>query len=107
MFLYRVKEVWRMNVLSWTQFHTEYLLLFLLAEPFSASVWVMMFVMLLIVTAIAVFLFEFVSPLGFNRNLAQGKGRPEHTHAVRNITPIIFPSCRKRQIQVTPEARKK
>ncbi|KAF3852385.1 hypothetical protein F7725_005740 [Dissostichus mawsoni] len=44
-------------------------------EPFSASVWVMMFVMLLLVTAIAVFLFEFVSPLGFNRNLAQGKGR--------------------------------
>ncbi|KAJ8245997.1 hypothetical protein GJAV_G00262550 [Gymnothorax javanicus] len=42
-------------------------------EPFSASVWVMMFVMLLIVTAIAVFLFEFVSPLGFNRNLAQGR----------------------------------
>uniref|UniRef100_A0A674NTI4 Glutamate receptor n=1 Tax=Takifugu rubripes TaxID=31033 RepID=A0A674NTI4_TAKRU len=42
-------------------------------EPFSASVWVMMFVMLLIVTAIAVFLFEFISPLGFNRNLAQGK----------------------------------
>uniref|UniRef100_A0A3P8Y155 Glutamate receptor ionotropic, NMDA 2A n=1 Tax=Esox lucius TaxID=8010 RepID=A0A3P8Y155_ESOLU len=41
--------------------------------PFSASVWVMMFVMLLLVTAIAVFLFEFVSPLGFNRNLAQGK----------------------------------
>ncbi len=44
------------------------------SEPFSASVWVMMFVMLLIVTAIAVFLFEFISPLGFNRNLAQGKG---------------------------------
>eukprot|EP00063_Salmo_salar_P065504 XP_014040339.1 PREDICTED: glutamate receptor ionotropic, NMDA 2A-like [Salmo salar] len=42
-------------------------------EPFSASVWVMMFVMLLLVTAISVFLFEFVSPLGFNRNLAQGK----------------------------------
>ncbi|XP_064178736.1 glutamate receptor ionotropic, NMDA 2A-like [Anguilla rostrata] len=42
-------------------------------EPFSASVWVMMFVMLLIVTAIAVFLFEYVSPLGFNRNLAQGR----------------------------------
>lgn len=50
-----------------------------LSEPFSASVWVMMFVMLLIVTAIAVFLFEFVSPLGFNRNLAQGKGRLTHT----------------------------
>uniref|UniRef100_A0A8K9X4S0 Glutamate receptor n=1 Tax=Oncorhynchus mykiss TaxID=8022 RepID=A0A8K9X4S0_ONCMY len=42
-------------------------------EPFSASVWVMMFVMLLLVTAVSVFLFEFVSPLGFNRNLAQGK----------------------------------
>ncbi|XP_039630520.1 LOW QUALITY PROTEIN: glutamate receptor ionotropic, NMDA 2A [Polypterus senegalus] len=42
-------------------------------EPFSASVWVMMFVMLLIVTAMAVFIFEYLSPLGFNRNLAQGK----------------------------------
>ncbi|XP_023670807.1 glutamate receptor ionotropic, NMDA 2A-like isoform X1 [Paramormyrops kingsleyae] len=42
-------------------------------EPFSASVWVMMFVMLLIVTAMAVFAFEYISPLGFNRNLAQGK----------------------------------
>uniref|UniRef100_A0A674PFG8 Glutamate receptor n=1 Tax=Takifugu rubripes TaxID=31033 RepID=A0A674PFG8_TAKRU len=42
-------------------------------EPFSASVWVMMFVMLLLVTAMAVFMFEYVSPLGFNRNLAQGK----------------------------------
>ncbi|XP_042562080.1 glutamate receptor ionotropic, NMDA 2A-like [Clupea harengus] len=42
-------------------------------EPFSPSVWVMMFVMLLLVTAIAVFMFEFISPLGFNRNLAQGK----------------------------------
>ncbi|XP_063067277.1 glutamate receptor ionotropic, NMDA 2A [Engraulis encrasicolus] len=42
-------------------------------EPFSPSVWVMMFVMLLLVTAVAVFLFEFISPLGFNRNLAQGK----------------------------------
>ncbi|GAA6075154.1 glutamate receptor ionotropic, NMDA 2A, partial [Tachysurus ichikawai] len=42
-------------------------------EPFSASVWVMMFVMLLLVTAMAVFMFEYISPLGFNRNLAQGK----------------------------------
>lgn len=47
------------------------------AEPFSASVWVMMFVMLLIVTAMAVFAFEYISPLGFNRNLAQGKGKPQ------------------------------
>ncbi|ERE68274.1 glutamate [NMDA] receptor subunit epsilon-1 [Cricetulus griseus] len=43
------------------------------AEPFSASVWVMMFVMLLIVSAIAVFVFEYFSPVGYNRNLAKGK----------------------------------
>ncbi|XP_060028368.1 glutamate receptor ionotropic, NMDA 2A isoform X2 [Erinaceus europaeus] len=42
-------------------------------EPFSASVWVMMFVMLLIVSAIAVFVFEYFSPVGYNRNLARGK----------------------------------
>lgn len=34
----------------------------------------MMFVMLLIVSAIAVFVFEYFSPVGYNRNLAQGKG---------------------------------
>lgn len=45
------------------------------AEPFSASVWVMMFVMLLIVSAIAVFVFEYFSPVGYNRNLAKGKGK--------------------------------
>lgn len=49
---------------------------FLIAEPFSASVWVMMFVMLLVVSAIAVFIFEYFSPVGYNRNLAQGKGSP-------------------------------
>ncbi|XP_028914094.1 glutamate receptor ionotropic, NMDA 2A [Ornithorhynchus anatinus] len=42
-------------------------------EPFSASVWVMMFVMLLMVSAMAVFIFEYFSPVGYNRNLAQGK----------------------------------
>ncbi|KAM9390907.1 LOW QUALITY PROTEIN: glutamate receptor ionotropic, NMDA 2A-like, partial [Salvelinus alpinus] len=42
-------------------------------EPFSATVWIMMFVMLLLVTAMAVFMFEYISPLGFNRNLAQGR----------------------------------
>ncbi|KAM8934738.1 glutamate receptor ionotropic, NMDA 2A [Pelodytes ibericus] len=42
-------------------------------EPFSASVWVMMFVMLLIVSAVAVFIFEYFSPVGYNRNLAKGK----------------------------------
>ncbi|XP_040212898.1 glutamate receptor ionotropic, NMDA 2A [Rana temporaria] len=42
-------------------------------EPFSASVWVMMFVMLLLVSAMAVFIFEYCSPVGYNRNLAGGK----------------------------------
>lgn len=51
------------------------LLSFSPSEPFSASVWVMMFVMLLLVTAMAVFMFEYISPLGFNRNLAQGRGK--------------------------------
>ncbi len=55
-----------------------------LSEPFSASVWVMMFVMLLLVTAMAVFMFEYISPLGFNRNLAQGKG--EHVHKSASYT---------------------
>ncbi|NWI14896.1 NMDE1 protein, partial [Crypturellus soui] len=47
-------------------------------EPFSASVWVMMFVMLLIVSAMAVFIFEYFSPVGYNRNLAQGRGKHPH-----------------------------
>lgn len=43
-------------------------------EPFSADVWVMMFVMLLLVSAFAVFIFEYFSPVGYNRCLADGKG---------------------------------
>ncbi|NIG61181.1 glutamate receptor ionotropic, NMDA 2B-like [Pontoporia blainvillei] len=42
-------------------------------EPFSADVWVMMFVMLLIVSAVAVFVFEYFSPVGYNRCLADGR----------------------------------
>lgn len=51
------------------------------SEPFSADVWVMMFVMLLLVSAMAVFIFEYFSPVGYNRCLADGRGeRPEpHT----------------------------
>ncbi|XP_016089175.1 glutamate receptor ionotropic, NMDA 2B-like isoform X2 [Sinocyclocheilus grahami] len=50
-------------------------------EPFSADVWVMMFVMLLIVSAVAVFVFEYVSPVGYNRCLADGRepGGPSFT----------------------------
>ncbi|XP_074486401.1 glutamate receptor, ionotropic, N-methyl D-aspartate 2B, b isoform X3 [Sebastes fasciatus] len=50
-------------------------------EPFSADVWVMMFVMLLLVSAVAVFAFEYFSPVGFNRCLADGRepGGPSFT----------------------------
>lgn len=45
------------------------------SEPFSADVWVMMFVMLLIISAVAVFVFEYFSPVGYNRCLADGRGK--------------------------------
>ncbi|KAJ8387534.1 hypothetical protein AAFF_G00152300 [Aldrovandia affinis] len=50
-------------------------------EPFSADVWVMMFVMLLLVSAMAVFIFEYLSPVGYNRCLADGRepGGPSFT----------------------------
>ena len=35
----------------------------------------MMFVMLLIVSAVAVFVFEYFSPVGYNRCLADGRGK--------------------------------
>ncbi|KAL8221791.1 UNVERIFIED_CONTAM: Glutamate receptor ionotropic, NMDA 2B [Gekko kuhli] len=52
-----------------------------LQEPFSADVWVMMFVMLLIISAVAVFVFEYFSPVGYNRCLADGRepGGPSFT----------------------------
>lgn len=45
----------------------------------------MMFVMLLIVSAMAVFIFEYFSPVGYNRNLAQGKGKLFNLHNLRAI----------------------
>ena len=42
-------------------------------EPYSPAVWVMMFVMCLTVVAVTVFIFEYLSPVGYNRNLATGK----------------------------------
>uniref|UniRef100_K7FTV4 Glutamate receptor n=1 Tax=Pelodiscus sinensis TaxID=13735 RepID=K7FTV4_PELSI len=44
-----------------------------LAEPYSPAVWVMMFVMCLTVVAVTVFIFEYFSPVGYNRSLAAGK----------------------------------
>ncbi len=44
-----------------------------LSEPYSPAVWVMMFVMCLSVVAVTVFIFEYLSPMGYNRNLQSGK----------------------------------
>lgn len=44
------------------------------AEPYSPAVWVMMFVMCLTVVAITVFVFEYCSPVGYNRSLVTAKG---------------------------------
>ncbi|KAM9585606.1 glutamate receptor ionotropic, NMDA 2D [Morphnus guianensis] len=42
-------------------------------EPYSPAVWVMMFVMCLTVVAVTVFIFEYFSPVGYNRSLAAGQ----------------------------------
>ncbi|MED6290197.1 Glutamate receptor ionotropic, NMDA 2C, partial [Ilyodon furcidens] len=44
-------------------------------EPYSPAVWVMMFVMCLTVVAITVFVFEYCSPVGYNRSLVSAKGK--------------------------------
>ncbi|CAL8260223.1 unnamed protein product [Arctogadus glacialis] len=50
-------------------------------KPYSPAVWVMMFVMCLTVVAITVFVFEYFSPVGYNRSLVSGKapGGPTFT----------------------------
>ncbi|XP_074199742.1 glutamate receptor ionotropic, NMDA 2C isoform X1 [Camelus bactrianus] len=50
-------------------------------EPYSPSVWVMMFVMCLTVVAITVFMFEYFSPVSYSQNLTSGKksGGPSFT----------------------------
>uniref|UniRef100_UPI00398F18EA glutamate receptor ionotropic, NMDA 2C-like n=1 Tax=Pristiophorus japonicus TaxID=55135 RepID=UPI00398F18EA len=50
-------------------------------EPYSPAVWVMMFVMCLTVVALTVCVFEYYSPVGYNRNLKSGKitGGPTFT----------------------------
>lgn len=59
-------------------------------EPFSADVWVMMFVMLLIVSAVAVFVFEYFSPVGYNRCLADGRGKAIKTSAFLHFSSSRF-----------------
>lgn len=47
----------------------------LFPEPYSPSVWVMMFVMCLTVVAVTVFTFEYFSPVSYNQNLTSGKSK--------------------------------
>lgn len=47
----------------------------LFPEPYSPSVWVMMFVMCLTVVAITVFMFEYFSPVSYNQNLTSAKSK--------------------------------
>ncbi|XP_060678926.1 glutamate receptor ionotropic, NMDA 2D-like, partial [Hemiscyllium ocellatum] len=42
-------------------------------EPYSPAVWLMMFVMCLTVVGVTVFIFEFFSPVGYNRSLSNAK----------------------------------
>ncbi|MEE6525629.1 hypothetical protein FKM82_025753 [Ascaphus truei] len=51
------------------------------AEPYSPAVWMMMFVMCLSVVAVTVFIFEYLSPMGYDRDLSNGKrlGGPSFT----------------------------
>lgn len=62
----------------------------LISEPYSPAVWVMMFVMCLTVVAVTVFIFEFFSPVGYNRSLQNGKSESNHWlaggHVVFNLT---------------------
>lgn len=44
-------------------------------EPYSPAVWIMMFVMCLMVVALTVCVFEYYSPVGYNRNLQSGKSK--------------------------------
>lgn len=53
-------------------------------EPYSPAVWVMMFVMCLTVVAITVFVFEYCSPVGYNRSLVSAKRECQQ----QNITTI-------------------
>ncbi|CDQ93592.1 unnamed protein product [Oncorhynchus mykiss] len=54
-------------------------------EPYSPAVWVMMFVMCLTVVAVTVFVFEYFSPVGYNRSLVSAKGELWHS--------CCYPGC--------------
>lgn len=65
-------------------------------EPYSPAVWVMMFVMCLTVVAVTVFIFEYLSPVGYNRSLATGKRESPSSiilpHSARDQIEFHFPT---------------
>lgn len=75
--LFSINEViiwrWHMNSRNFTWY--LHVLFVRIAEPYSPAVWVMMFVMCLSVVAVTVFIFEFFSPVGYNRSLQSAKSK--------------------------------
>lgn len=67
----------------------SFVLFLCLSEPYSPAVWVMMFVMCLTVVAITVFVFEYFSPVGYNRSLVSAKGQCSPSLLHYNTPPII------------------
>lgn len=65
------------------------------AEPYSPAVWVMMFVMCLSVVAVTVFIFEFFSPVGYNRSLQTAKSETASQSAAAAAAHLLasLPSC--------------
>lgn len=68
------------------------------AEPYSPAVWVMMFVMCLSVVAVTVFIFEFFSPVGYNRSLQSAKSKTESLRCRHANQPAahfmtLLPTC--------------
>lgn len=66
-------------------------------EPYSPAVWVMMFVMCLTVVAITVFVFEYCSPVGYNRSLVTAKGESSISPALLCLQRGILQSVCEQQ----------
>lgn len=69
------------------------------AEPYSPAVWVMMFVMCLTVVAITVFVFEYCSPVGYNRSLVSAKG--ESPNPVQSISASALEQLTKQKLHAS------
>ncbi|XP_062330484.1 glutamate receptor ionotropic, NMDA 2C-like [Osmerus eperlanus] len=59
-------------------------------EPYSPAVWVMMFVMCLTVVAVTVFVFEYCSPVGYNRSLVRAKAPDGPTFTIGKSVWLLW-----------------